>query len=425
MNILYLDCGMGAAGDMLSAALVELLPDRELFIQKLNSIGIPDISYQIVTSEKCGIKGTHMDVKYKGESEEDKLSSHSHNNHGHLEEHDHRGLHGIEHIVNDHMEIPDHIRQQIFDIYKLIAEAESNVHGVKVEEIHFHELGMMDAIADITAVCMLMDRISPDEIIVSPVHTGSGKVRCAHGIVPVPAPATAELLKSIPVYGGEIEGELCTPTGAALIRYFATRFGNMPLMKVNKIGYGMGKKDFAVANCVRAILGESVEPENTHVRKGMENEPSGLNVHKESIQTITELSCNIDDMTAEDMGYCTGLLLGAGALDVYTVSANMKKSRPGWILYVLCNNDDSDMFVRLIFKHTTTLGVRRKLYERFVLTRREETLNTRYGMVRRKISEGYGIQRQKPEYDDLAKIAAKENVSIEEVRQMVKNDLDS
>ena len=199
-------------------------------------------------------------------------------------------------------------------VYNLIAEAESHAHNAPVTEIHFHEVGTMDAVADVTAVCLLMDRLAPEKVVVSPIHVGSGHVHCAHGILPVPAPATAYILRDVPVYGGGVKSELCTPTGAALLRHFATDFGEMPVMKVRAVGYGMGKKDFTAANCVRAMLGDA----------------------EEQPDVVCKLSCNVDDMTAEAVGFAMERLFEAGALEVYTVSVGMKKSRPGTMICALC-----------------------------------------------------------------------------------------
>ena len=173
--------------------------------------------------------------------------------------HSHHGTADIAHIVNDHLDLPEAVKEDILAVYGIIAAAESKVHGMPVEEVHFHEVGTMDALADVTAVCMLMNRIAPEQVIASPVNTGSGTVRCAHGILPVPAPATANILIGIPVYSNGIRSELCTPTGAALIKHFATGFGSMPVMTAESIGYGMGKKDFDTANCVRIMLGNSIQ----------------------------------------------------------------------------------------------------------------------------------------------------------------------
>ena len=232
---------MGAAGDMLTAALLELLPDREGFVRKLNSLGIPGVTVVAERSEKCGINGTHIRVMVHGEEENEHMHGHHHH------DHHHGSMSEIRSIVSG-LPIPTMVKLDIMAVYEEIARAESHVHGVPVDQIHFHEVGSMDAVADITAVCMLMYELDVDQVIASPVHVGSGQVRCAHGILPVPAPATAHILREIPIYGGSIKGELCTPTGAALLKHFVTEFGDMPAMKLNAIGYGMGKKDFERAN---------------------------------------------------------------------------------------------------------------------------------------------------------------------------------
>lgn len=389
MKTLYLDCGMGAAGDMLTAALIELLPDPDAFVDRLNSLNIPKIKYVKEKSVKCGITGTHITVTVDGEEEDEHIHEEGHHHHHH-----HSGMHEIEHMVHS-FDLPTMVKLDILAVYKIIAEAESHVHGVPVSEIHFHEVGTMDAVADITAVCLLMNEIEPDEVIVSPVHVGFGKVKCAHGILPVPAPATAYILKGIPVYGGKIEGELCTPTGAALLKYYADRFGEMPLMKVNSIGYGMGKKDFAAANTVRALLGDT----------------------EDKTEGITELSCNVDDMTAEEISFAVNQLFDEGANEVFTVPIGMKKSRPGTLIRVICKESSKEKMVNTLFKYTTTLGIREVKTERYVLDRRIETVDTAYGKVRRKVSSGYGVKRVKYEYDDVSRIAKENGLGIDEVRK--------
>lgn len=378
MRTIYLDCGMGAAGDMLTAALLELMPNQDAVVEELNGLGIPGICFTAEKCEKCGILGTHMKVTIHGEEEDD-----HHHHHGHLAD--------IRGIVSG-LPLPTMVKLDILAVYEEIAQAESHVHGVPVEHIHFHEVGTMDAIADVTAVCLLLHRLAPDKIIVSPVHVGSGQVRCAHGILPVPAPATAYLLRGIPIYGGSIDGELCTPTGAALLKHFATEFGQMPVMKVQAIGYGMGKKDFPRANCVRALLGETEAP----------------------IDAIVELRCNVDDMTGEAIGFALEQLLGSGALDAFTVPVGMKKSRPGVLITVLCREEKKEAMVHLLLKHTTTLGVREFPCRRYALSRTMEVVNTPFGPVRKKVSSGYGVRREKLEYDDLAKIAKEQHISLAE-----------
>lgn len=410
MKTLYLDCGMGAAGDMLTAALLELLPDQEKMLEKLNALGIPGVVFVCEKAQKCGIGGTHVSVRIHGGEESEEMHGHDHehthetahaHNHGHTHEtgethshahHHHSGMHEIEHIVNE-LPVSERIRKDVLAVFGMIAEAESHVHGVPVTEIHFHEVGTMDAVADITAVCVLMDQIAPDQVIVSPVHVGGGQVKCAHGILPVPAPATAYILKDVPVYGGEIRGELCTPTGAALLKYFASRFGAMPVMRTISIGYGMGKKDFPAANCVRALLGET---------EGMGD-------------MVAELCCNVDDMTAEAIGFAGEMLLEAGALEVYTVAAGMKKSRPGTVLHVMCTESAKDKMVELIFRHTTTIGIRENISRRYTLARSIQKVQTPYGEIRKKVSEGYGVRREKYEYEDLARLARERGMSIQEI----------
>ncbi len=402
MKTLYLDCSMGAAGDMLTAALLELLPAREKMVRELNGLGIPGITYVCEAASKCGIGGTHVSVRVHGEEESEEMHEHGHDHahehhhedgHGH---HHHSGMHEIGQIV-EKFPVSERIKKDVMAVFGLIAEAESHVHGVPITEIHFHEVGTMDAVADIAAVCVLMDRLAPDQVIVSPVHVGSGQVKCAHGILPVPAPATAYILKDVPIYGGEIRGELCTPTGAALLQYFATRFGAMPVMRASVIGYGMGKKDFPAANCVRALFGET--------------EDAG--------DTVAELSCNVDDMTAEAVGYAMEVFFAAGALEVYTTPVGMKKSRPGIVIHVMCREDKKDEMAALIFKHTTTIGIRENLSRRYTLHRSVETMQTPFGEVRKKISTGYGVTREKFEYEDLARIAAERGMSIDEVQGAV------
>lgn len=407
MRTLYLDCGMGAAGDMLTAALLELLPDREAFLEELNNLGIPGVSVYGEVSDKCGIRGTCITVKVNGVEEtedmHDPVQEHPHEHaheHGHTHDgghaHHHSNMHEIDRIM-EALPVSEKVKKDILAVYSLIAEAESHAHGVPVTEIHFHEVGTMDAIADVTAVCMLMERLSPDKVIVSPVHVGSGHVKCAHGILPVPAPATAYLLRGVPIYGGAIKSELCTPTGAALLKYFASSFGDMPVMNVTAIGYGMGKKEFAAANCVRALLGET--------------EDTG--------DTITELCFNIDDMTAESVAFAEEQLLAAGALDVYTVSAQMKKSRPGIRFSVICREEDKAQMIRLIFRHTTTLGIRENVSRRYTLSRTIEAVSTEFGEVRKKVSAGYGVTREKYEYEDIARIARKEEMSLSDVTDRI------
>ena len=399
MKTLYLDCGMGAAGDMLCAALLELMPDPDGAVRALNGIGVPHVVYEKTASEKCGITGTHLSVRVGGEEEHEPAEEHHHE---HAHHHAHSDLASIETILAG-LHVSDGVKANALRIYRLLADAESRVHGCPVEMIHFHEVGALDAVADVAAFCFLMERLSPDQVIASPVRVGSGTVRCAHGVLPVPAPATAYLLKDVPIYGGEVKGELCTPTGAALLRHFVTKFGPMPVMRVSSIGYGMGTKDFDRANCVRAMLGET-ETNDT--------------------ETVFELSANVDDMTAEQIGFASERLFEAGAVEVYTVPVGMKKSRPGTLIRAIAKHDEKDAVLSAFFRHTSTLGVREVETKRYVLSRTVESHSTTLGTVHVKRSEGYGVVRTKIEYEDLARIARERNSSLSEAAALVKKEIE-
>ena len=405
MRILYLDCGMGAAGDMLAGALVSLLSkeEQESFIKMINNIGVDGVKVSLSDDAKCGIAGKHFKVEIDG------VEEHSHDVHEHEHHHEHEQEHGHHHEHHHHgtgpfpkeleavaekLNCPNDIQK----VYELLAEAEAKVHGKDVSEIHFHEVGMKDALIDIASVVYLMNKLKVDKVVVSPVNVGFGKVKCAHGILPVPAPATAKLVKGIPTYAGRFEGELLTPTGAALLKYYADEFSYQPLMNVIKCGYGTGNKNFESANVVKAVLGE---------------------VTDELIsENIIELNCNVDDMSAEDMAYATKALIENGAKDAFVTPVIMKKGRSGMLLTVLCSAIDKERFVSLIFKHTSTIGIRVKETERIILNRHEETVHTKLGDVRVKYSEGYGVKREKPEFEDLRKLAEENNISVAEARKI-------
>ncbi len=301
--------------------------------------------------------------------------------------------------IIDDLPLVDRAADDARAVYSLLAEAEGRAHGRSVDLVHFHEVGAIDAVADIVACCYLMARITPEKVVASPVHVGFGSVRCAHGVMPVPAPATACLLEGVPTYAdGTIQGELCTPTGAALLRHFVSEFGPMPLMRVAATGHGAGRKDFPRANIVRAMLGDS-----------------GL-ATSGATEEVLELACNIDDMTAEDLAFAAESVRDAGALDVWMQPAVMKKGRPGTIVLALCRPADREAVIGAILRHTTTLGVRETLVRRTVLDREEAVMSMPLGDVRRKTASGFGVRREKLEYEDLAAIARATGLSLAEIR---------
>ena len=485
MKTLYIECAMGAAGDMLTAALLELMPDKEVALAKLNAMGIPGVAFEAEPSEKCGITGTHMRVLIHGEEEESVPCGHTHAHedhheynhaHEHHHEHDHVHEHHYEHDhhvhthahphvqedahchdsdAHDHahhhahdahhhahhgmaeirrliaeLAVSETVKEKALAVYQSIAEAESRVHGAEVDQIHFHEVGSMDAVADVTAVCLLMELLAPEQVIVSPIHVGSGTVLCAHGRLPVPAPATALILEGMPIYGGNVQGELCTPTGAALLKTFADSFGPMPPMTVAKTGYGMGTKNFEQANCLRAMLGEpfpmngigskmqtgqDAEGENTGSRGAAGKDTETENPAAREGR-ITEISCNLDDMTGEDIAFAAEHILQAGALDVFTESIYMKKGRPAVKLTVLARPEDEERLAGEIFRHTSTIGVRIHTDRRYELARRSEQRKTPLGTIEVKISEGFGVRKEKIEFASLKEIAETSGKSVAEVR---------
>ena len=447
MKTLYLECNMGAAGDMLMAALYELLdPDaRTDFVARMNDLGLAGVAVQPRPAATCGIAGTHMAVTVHGEEEEpptahghdhehdhdhghehehehehDDEHGHGHehehehehddehgHDHGHEHEHEHDHDHGHSHHhatpgqiagLIDRLPLPAEVRAAARAVYDDIARAEAKAHGCAVGDVHYHEVGALDAVADVTGVCYALYLLGAERIVASPVHVGCGTVRCAHGVMPVPAPATANLLVGVPTYGGTVQGELCTPTGAALLAHFAGSFGPQPVMAVEKVGVGIGTREFGQANCVRAFLGESAGQANGE---------------------IVELVANLDDMTPEGLAFAAARLLDAGALDVYTTPGTMKKGRPGHVLTVLAAPGTADALARAVLRETTTNGLRVRRCGKYFLAPAQRQVDTPWGPVRVKVAEGFGLQHQKPEYEDVARLAAQQGLPFAQVARAV------
>ncbi len=375
---LYFECNMGAAGDMIAGALVDLTENKEETVRELNSLGLPDTVIEYSRKEQCKISGAHLDIIIKGEEEHPD----DHHHHG-------RGLRGIGEIVES-LNVDSKVKADVMGVYEIIAQAEAKAHNAEVHEIHFHELGMLDAVADITVTAYLISKMKVDRIIASPINVGSGTVRCAHGILPVPAPATANILEGIPYYKSDIETELCTPTGAALLKYFADEFTTEPRFdRVIKTGIGAGTKELSRANII-------------HVSEFEDS-------------SVTELSCNIDDMTGEEAAFAAERIMAAGALDCFITPVIMKKGRPAYMLTALCKNGDSEKFAKLIFRHTTTLGIRKYTPSRYTLDRE---IDIESG-VHIKRSEGFGEAKEKAEFEDLKALALKEDISIFEAKKRI------
>ena len=451
MRILYFDLNMGAAGDMITAALLGLYDDPESVCERLNALGIPGVKYVLERGNKRGISGLHMRVEVNGEVEGEKeqarrCDAHHHgderehhehhgsrngSHHGSHHEHDHHDHHHHKHDADHHhanlsnikgiigaLGIPENVKTDALSVFELIVQAESAVHGEPIENIHLHEVGTMDAVADVVAASFLIDDLAVGSIYASDVCTGVGSVECAHGILPVPAPATAAILKGIPAYGGTIDGELCTPTGAAIVKYFVSKFAPMPTMRIESIGYGIGTKDLPRANCLRVMLGTA------EASTQASDETACAECSMPSFDDeVVELACNIDDMTGEALGFALEQLMDAGALDAYLVPITMKKSRPATMLCVIVKPSDETRIAKRIFELTSTIGVRRCAHGRYILDRDMDERETRYGRFRVKVASGYGVKRCKIEYDDLARFAEEQGISLSEACDLIEKEL--
>lgn len=392
MRTLFLECNAGASGDMILGALTDLLKDPAELGAMLESSGIPGVRCEVETSDRSSITGTSVRILVDGVEE---------GTPGEKKHHEHHSLGDVMGIIAG-LKVSDRVKKDASEIYSIIAEAESQVHGKPVSEVHFHEVGALDAIADIVGVCLLVEKLAPEQIISSPLRTGYGTVECAHGVLPVPAPATANILKGMPIYAGDEEGEFTTPTGAAIIKHFAARYAQMPVMEYEDCGIGFGKKSSKAANMLRAYIGEA----------------------EEAMPTVTEIRTDIDDMTPEDLGGIIDLLMASGALDASICPVIMKKSRPGYILSCICRDEDTDDMAMIILAHTSSVGLRFHRCQRYEMKPSFIKYRTDFGDVRIKISEGYGLRKWKPEHDDMTKAAITNGVTVDEVRKNIHFDPD-
>jgi uncharacterized protein (TIGR00299 family) protein len=331
--------------------------------------------------------------------------SHSHEEHeqGHSHHHEHRGLKEIRQIIQQ-AAISESAKYKAIRIFEALGQAEAKVHNTDIEKIHFHEVGAIDAIVDIVCAAVGAEALGADEWVCSPLNVGGGTVVCAHGTFPIPAPATLELLKNAPVYSGEIQKELVTPTGAAIVSVLASRFIGFPRMKPVKSGYGAGSRNFkGHPNVARLTVGEAAQEETASVAPEEE---------------ITILEANLDDMNPQVFGYVMEQALAQGALDVFGTAVQMNKNRPGMLLTVLCRPEDSQKLQKLIFAETTTLGVRMRRESRAVLARRHISVQTQWGAVRMKLAGVNGaISNYAPEYEDCRRIAETQHVPLKTVMQ--------
>ena len=431
MRVAYLDCFSGISGDMFLGALVDAGVPASVLEQTVAALNV-GAQLEISRVVRSGISATKVDVWVDGEKDMPreefwaKQTSHEHehaheHHHGHdHHHHDHspgeglkadapaphshgRGLTEIRQIIGN-AAISESAKKTAISIFEALGAAESKIHATAIEDIHFHEVGAVDAMVDIVCAAVGAEALGVDEIICSPLNVGGGTVKCAHGTFPVPAPATVELLKDAPVYSSGVQAELVTPTGAAIVKILAGRFAAFPEMKVEKTGYGAGSRDFpGHPNVARLVIGES---------------SAASLASKTSQETITVLEANLDDLNPQVFGYVMDRLLEEGALDVFGMPVQMKKNRPGTLLTVLCKPQDAGKLTELLFAETTTLGVRQREESRRTLARRWENVRTPWGEVRIKVASMNGtVTNYAPEYEDCRRIATERHIPLKSVMQ--------
>ncbi|MHB8061128.1 MAG: nickel pincer cofactor biosynthesis protein LarC [Ruminiclostridium sp.] len=450
MRVLYFDCFSGISGDMTLGALLDLGLDHNAFLHELDKLNVTGYSIDIKKVVKNGISGTDVNViledeehqavhshehdhenkhehdhehkheddhehKHEHEHENDHEHNHEHehehnneNNHTHSHEHEHshsqpeRNLMDIENIINMSSLKPG-VKAMSTKIFREIARAEAKVHGKNIDEVHFHEVGAIDSIVDIIGACICIDMLGVERIFASELHEGKGFVKCAHGLLPVPVPAVLEMLcnSNIPLITEDIPFELVTPTGIAILKMTSSGFGKMPPLSIEKTGYGMGKRETGHFNALRAVIGTLYQQDTL------------------SNDEISILETNIDNMSPEILGYTMEKLLENGALDVYFTPIYMKKCRPSVMLTVLATCSDEKKLSDIIFKETSTLGVRLSHSSRYCMNREFVKVNTQYGDVRVKIASMGDIMKFAPEYEDCKIIAVKTGLPINKVYELV------
>lgn len=389
MNTIYLDCVSGISGDMTLSALIDLGADISYIRTELEKLPLDSFTMEIVPVIKQGISASYLQLE---------IEEPHHHHHDH--DHHHRKAADILEMIEQSALAP-RVKDRSRLVFEHIAEAEGHIHGIPSADVHFHEVGAMDSIIDVIGVCLALESLDAERIIASPVPTGQGKVRMAHGLYPIPAPATAELLTGIPLASLDVEGELTTPTGAGFLKALAESFGSLPALPLQKIGYGAGKKDFAHPNVLRAVLFEE---------------------QAVSDETVYTLECQVDDISGEALGSTMDRLFHSGALDVYYTPVYMKKNRPGTLLTVLCRQSDKTVLETILFRETTTFGVRSSRWERRILSRRFETLETPYGPISIKLGfEGDTLYQVSPEYDDVEKASSRSEKPFVDVYAEIKH----
>ncbi len=412
-TIAYLDCFAGISGDMFLGALLDAGWPEDRLREVVTALKLANVTINVARTSKQGISGTQVTVNAPGDQPA-------------------RAFTDLVAMVNS-ANLPDNVKQQTLAALKLLGETEAAIHNVPLEQIHFHELGAVDTLVDIVGTFTGLHDLNVAQVLSAPLPWSQGTVKTAHGLLPVPPPAVAALMQGLPVIGVDVQGEMVTPTGAVLVRSLAEGFGPIPAMRVERVGYGAGQRDWPDRpNLLRLVIGELTSPPVPLSQKAGEGEPvanldpaplsatrtggKGLGDRGVIIETLTILSCNLDDMNPQWYGPLIQALFEAHALDVWLTPVQMKKSRPATVVEVLCKPFHADTLMDLLFQHTTTLGVRQQSVSRYSLARRFSSVETPYGPVRVKIATlPDGSERIAPEHDDCAARAAEHGVSIREV----------
>jgi len=403
MKVLYFDCFSGISGDMTLGAMVDLGVPEDYLIEELQKLQIDqEFSLKFEKTQKMGITGTKAHVELHG---------HHHHNHEestyHHHHHEHRNLSSISHIING-SGISARAKEWALKIFREVAVAEAKVHGTTIDKVHFHEVGATDSIVDIVGAALCLDYLNVDKILASKVEVGGGFVKCAHGIFPVPAPATTEILKNIPCTYGKVDSETTTPTGAAILAAMVDEFAGQPEFTVDTIGYGLGYKDFEIPNVLRIMSGEY----------------SPIEKKEYNFDRNLLLECNLDDMISEDYQHLMDLLFDSGALDVYMTSIIMKKGRPALKISVLTDPGLKDQCLAVLFKHTTTFGIRITEVDKIMLKREIRTIETSFGPVDVKIEMKEGMAgKWKLEYEDLKALSEKNDISLQSLRLQLNSEV--
>ena len=389
MKIAYFDCFAGASGDMILGALLDAGLTIARLREEIAKLHLSNYALDVEKVVKRGIGGSQAHI----------IIDQDHH------DHHHRHLSHICEII-DGSDLDASVKEKSTAIFTRLAEAEARVHRSSVESVHFHEVGAMDAIIDVVGSVVALSALGIDKVYCSPLHVGSGTVECAHGTLPVPAPATAELIKGKPVYSTGIVGELLTPTGAAILTTLSSGFGPMPAMQVQHIGYGAGTQDPGIPNLLRVSVGDAKDETGDY-----------------DVQQTVLMETTIDDMNPQLYDYLIGLLLGQGALDVFLTSVQMKKNRPGTLLSVICLPDAVGRFADLLMQETTTIGLRWRVENRIMARRQIESIETRHGPIHVKLARNNGrIINLTPEYDDCKRVALDKRIPLKKVMDEVRSD---